>query len=229
MSDTKLDPRSLSSAVVREVFPPPPPLAGWVGFYWDSGFYDSEQGTNEDAGWYCSGKVHATREDALCELAGFRPFEGSALVEVGSALFGESASEGGKIECPNCRPFGEPGGCTYCPDHLPQYRQQPAPAVAMTPALETLIQTCESWVEDISNYDDDSQARPVQDAIAAARSQAAEAGKVRMPKVRGALNYFLTSLGDEHLAPGYPPLTRITERAKLTAALAELDAMEGRK
>lgn len=103
MTDTKMEPRSLTSAVVREVFPPPPPLAGWVGFYWDSGFYDSEQGTNEDAGWYCSGKVHATREDALCELAGFRPFEGSALVEVGSALFGESASEGGKVRLPNAR------------------------------------------------------------------------------------------------------------------------------
>lgn len=73
-------------AAVREIFPPPPQLVGWLGFYYDSGFYDSEQGKHEDAGWYRSGKVHPDREEALCELAEFRPFEGSALVEVGSVL-----------------------------------------------------------------------------------------------------------------------------------------------
>ena len=88
MSDTKLDPKTLT-AVVRENYPPPPPMAGWLGFYYDS---DSDNG---GAGWYCSGKVHADREDALCELASFLPFEGSALVEVGQAgaLFGQSESE----------------------------------------------------------------------------------------------------------------------------------------
>ena len=88
MTDAKLDPKTLT-AVVRENYPPPPPMAGWLGFYYDS---DSDNG---GAGWYCSGKVHADREDALCELASFLPFEGSALVEVGQAgaLFGQSESE----------------------------------------------------------------------------------------------------------------------------------------
>ena len=97
MSDTKLRPEDLT-ATVREMYPPPPPLAGWLGFYYDSGFYDSEQGKREDAGWYCSGKVHADREEALCELAGFRPFEGSAIVEVNRALFAPAPEKAAKVE-----------------------------------------------------------------------------------------------------------------------------------
>ena len=110
MSDSRtLDPRSLTSkdpkAVVREVFPAPPSLSGWLGFYYDSGFYDSAQGTREDAGWYCSGKVHRTREDALCELAGFHPFEGSAVLEIVSGVAPSPAEPPAQEEakvCPHC-------------------------------------------------------------------------------------------------------------------------------
>lgn len=94
--NAKLDPATLS-ATVREMYPPPTPLVGWLGFY-----YDSSKDAPEDAGWYCSGKVHPDREEALCELAGFRPFEGSALVEVGQAgdMFAPATE---KAVCPNCK------------------------------------------------------------------------------------------------------------------------------
>lgn len=96
MPDTKLDPATLS-ATVREMFPPPPPLVGWLGFY-----YDSSKDAPEDAGWYCSGKVHPDREEALCELAGFRPFEGSALVEVGQTILARQKAK--RKEAKNATP-----------------------------------------------------------------------------------------------------------------------------
>lgn len=109
---TKLDPRGLT-AIVRETYPPPPPLAGWIGFY-----FDSSGDAPEDAGWFCSGKVHPTQEEALCELAGFRPFEGSAVVEVGRALFGDPASEAEKVKCPNCGEMtSEPHIGKFIPGH----------------------------------------------------------------------------------------------------------------
>jgi hypothetical protein len=142
------------------------------------------------------------------------------LLEVGGLpISASSIDEYEKLcEALGLERVGEPGGCTYCPDHLPQYRQQPAPAVAMTPALETLIQTCESWVEDISNYDDDSQARPVQDAIAAVRAQASQPQGVELKVVRA----YFTGLSK------LPQYKNKEGSEFLAQMLAELDAAEGK-
>lgn len=294
------------------------------------------------------GGVGGGYTEYTCQPAGFR---------IGAA------SAPAKVECPNCRPFGELGGCTYCPDHLPQYRQQPAqpepvafgkklvsaethpdlfpwvkphaqmrdeavaeatktepvaaelvtseangytlewspldlpqevreaavslrmaklvairsgrhidarnhsdaadalesfwrahaaqpantekirqdgfddgylagrtyertfahpaPAVAMTPELERCLRECESCVQSVRDNlfgkDALADAAELEQAIAAVRSQAAEAGKVRMPKVRAIMNRLWSATGPE------------ISDDQITAALAELNAAEGRK
>lgn len=102
---------------------------------------------------------------------------------------------------------------------------QPAPSVAMTEELERVLDAAEAhsgWHMD--------QGRPesfdeIDAAIASVRSQAAEAGKVRLPKVRIALDTMRA-----HFEPNCQGQCRFPMVWEFCiAALAELDAAEGRK
>lgn len=150
MTDTNLDPATLS-ATVREMFPPPPPLVGWLGFY-----YDSSKDAPEDAGWYCSGKVHPDREEALCELAGFRPFEGSALVEVGqaSALSAPATEKVAKVECPNCGEMTSESHADGILFGAVNYTCQPAPPEPAAPEMPEAVCVNTFRLEELLKYAD---------------------------------------------------------------------------
>ncbi len=243
MSDTKLDPRSLTSEeraivdlIANNCATGTAGSGGWGGYY--------------DKAW---------------ELA-------KPAILARRALFGSPASEPAKVECPNCRQKVGPGWdhevhdeqftcqpaqpepvAAEMPDlqdalndlwnamgvprldvreisvseaiirkaieAISTHAAQPAKA-RMTEELEELLR----WARDAagnvgslpypSAQEDEKRIRMMIDKV---RAQAAEAGKVRMPKVRELLDHLDTEIGFSN------KIDVLTQ-----AAFAELDAAEGR-
>ncbi len=107
---------------------------------------------------------------------------------------------------------------------------KPAPAVAMTEELEVVLrlsaQHVEGWRQ---TYQSPEYRKQMLSAIAAVRAQAAEAGKVRMPKVRELLRSLVMECKLANSNPLSANVNPYILAPKLDAALAELDAVEGRK
>jgi len=109
-------------------------------------------------------------------------------------------------------------------------RSQPAPAVAMTEELEVVLRLAAQHVEGWrQTYQSPEYRKQMLSAIAAVRAQAAEAGKVRMPKVRELLRSLVMECKLANSNPLSANVNPYILAPKLDAALAELDAVEGRK
>jgi hypothetical protein len=107
---------------------------------------------------------------------------------------------------------------------IDQIARQPAPAVARTPELEDLLDSIMSFAD----VDPDTQVKQIwRRKVAAVRTQAAEAG-VKLPMVR-ALIEDLNKSFSEATESEITMLDAQEWAADIAAALAELDAAEGRK